>query len=56
MRQGNDPYGPAGTMQIDEVIHPDETRSRLIGELKRHQASPPRPPEQRSLRNWPTSW
>ena len=56
LRQGNDPYGPAGTMQIDEVIHPDETRSLLISELERHRASPPRPPEQRSLRNWPTSW
>ena len=56
LRQGNDPYGPAGTMQIDEVIHPDETRSLLISELQRHRALPPRPPQQRSLRNWPTSW
>ena len=45
LRQGNDPYGPAGTMQIDEVIHPDETRSLLIEELRRHRSLPPRPPE-----------
>lgn len=49
-------WGAAETMAVDEVILPDETRGRLIGELRRMDGMPARAPGQRLLSGWPTCW
>jgi acetyl-CoA carboxylase carboxyltransferase component len=51
-----DPYGPAGTMQLDEVIEPAATRSVLARALTDAGRRTLPPAVQRPLSSWPTSW
>ena len=48
------PYEAAGTMRIDEVIDPAETRQVLASDLGRLATRPVPPPDARRLRFWPT--
>jgi acetyl-CoA carboxylase carboxyltransferase component len=48
------PYDVAGTMRIDEIIHPAETRLILAEDLNRLANRRVPPPEQRPLAWWPT--
>jgi len=50
-----DPYAIARSMGIDEIIHPDETRTILADALERL-AGAFKPPAERPLRHWPTCW
>ena len=48
------PYDVAGTMRIDEIIDPAETRLILAEDLNRLANRRVPPPEQRPLAWWPT--
>jgi acetyl-CoA carboxylase carboxyltransferase component len=50
------PYGPAGTMQVDEVIEPSSTRGVLAAALADAARRPLTPARERPLAMWPTSW
>jgi acetyl-CoA carboxylase carboxyltransferase component len=50
------PYGPAGTMQVDEVIEPNATRAVLAAALADADGRTLVPAAQRPLSMWPTSW
>ena len=52
--EGTTPYDAAGTMRVDEVIDPAETRLVLAEDLNRLANRPLIPPEQRPLTWWPT--
>jgi len=48
------PYEAAGTMRIDEVIDPADTRRVLVEDLRRLDGRRVPPPEERPLSYWPT--
>ncbi len=48
------PYEAAGTMRIDEVIDPADTRRVLVEDLRQLEGRRIPPPEQRPLSYWPT--
>ncbi len=48
------PYEAAGTLRIDEVIDPAETRKVLVEDLRQLAGRRVPPPEQRILSYWPT--
>ena len=48
------PYEAAGTLRIDEIIQPSETRIRLANDLEQIASRKIPPPEQRPLSYWPT--
>ncbi|MEL7157149.1 MAG: carboxyl transferase domain-containing protein [Actinomycetota bacterium] len=48
------PYEAAGTMKIDEIIDPADTRRILADDLSMLADRPVPPPEQRVLASWPT--
>jgi acetyl-CoA carboxylase carboxyltransferase component len=48
------PYEAAGTMRIDEVIDPADTRIVLVENLRQLDGRRIPPPEQRPLSYWPT--
>jgi acetyl-CoA carboxylase carboxyltransferase component len=50
------PFGPAGTLQVDEVIAPHDTRRVLAGALADAARRELVPAAQRPLSMWPTSW
>ncbi len=52
--EGTTPYDAAGTMRVDEVIDPAETRLVLAEDLNRLANRALIPPEQRPLTWWPT--
>ena len=54
VQETTSPYEAAGTMRIDEIIHPAETRIVLAEDLNRLVNRPVPPPEQRPLSYWPT--
>jgi acetyl-CoA carboxylase carboxyltransferase component len=56
LRRDNQPYSAAASMALDEVIHPDETRTVLAETLARWSGRTPPPPSARPLTAWPTSW
>jgi acetyl-CoA carboxylase carboxyltransferase component len=49
-----DPYGAAGSMAVDEVIDPADTRSTLARALDRFEARPAVEGWRRPLASWPT--
>ena len=49
------PYEAAGTMRIDEIIEPADTRRILANDLAMLANRPVPPPEARILASWPTS-
>ncbi len=49
-----DPYAIARGMNIDEIIHPDDTRVSLVRALRRFNLR--RQPANSPLRYWPTRW
>ena len=50
------PYGAAGGMRIDEIIHPDATRDVLVAALEDVSTRPFQPGAERVLASWPTAW
>ncbi|MEL7158029.1 MAG: hypothetical protein AAFN30_15730, partial [Actinomycetota bacterium] len=52
--EATSPYEAAGTMRIDEIIDPAETRMILAADLNRLANRPVPPPEARPLTWWPT--
>jgi len=48
------PYEAAGTLRIDEVIDPSETRIRLANDLEQIANRKVPPPNERPLTYWPT--
>ena len=48
------PYEAAGTLRIDEIIQPSETRIRLANDLAQLANRKIPAPEQRPLSYWPT--
>jgi acetyl-CoA carboxylase carboxyltransferase component len=56
LRSATDPYGAAGTMRVDEIIDPPETRPVLARYLGRFCARPFRSGADRPLASWPTCW
>ncbi|MEZ5261812.1 MAG: carboxyl transferase domain-containing protein [Acidimicrobiales bacterium] len=48
------PYEAAGTLRIDEVIDPADTRRVLVEDLRQLAGRRIPPPEQRPLSYWPT--
>jgi len=48
------PYEAAGTLRIDEVIDPADTRRVLVEDLRQLEGRRVPPPEQRPLSYWPT--
>lgn len=48
------PYEAAGTMRIDEVIDPADTRRVLVEDLRQLEGRRVPPPEERPLSYWPT--
>jgi acetyl-CoA carboxylase carboxyltransferase component len=54
MRAETDPYGAAGSMAIDEIIDPADTRSVLAAALARFEQRPLAQAWQRPLASWPT--
>ena len=52
--EATSPYEAAGTMRIDEIIDPAETRMVLAADLNRLANRPVPPPEARPLTWWPT--
>lgn len=52
--EGTSPYEAAGTMRIDEIIDPADTRVILAEDLNRLANRPLPPPEQRPLAWWPS--
>ncbi len=56
LRDATDPYGGAGTMKIDEIIDPADTRAILARYLERFSHRPFEPGHLRPLASWPTCW
>jgi methylmalonyl-CoA decarboxylase subunit alpha len=56
LRRSDTVWGAAGSMAVDEVIRPEETRDRLAAELDRLDGRPPADPQSRLLSGWPTCW
>lgn len=56
MESTTEPYGAAGTMRIDEVIDPADTRALLAAALRRLSTRERVPPAARPLTTWPTCW
>jgi acetyl-CoA carboxylase carboxyltransferase component len=54
--QDNSVYGAAGAMRVDEVVHPGDTRVRLVRRLDELAARPMRPVDERALADWPVAW
>lgn len=54
--QDNSVYGAAGAMRVDEVIHPGDTKLRLVKRLDELAARPLRPLGERALADWPVAW
>jgi acetyl-CoA carboxylase carboxyltransferase component len=54
MLSDTDPYGAAGLMKVDEVIHPADTRAVLARALKRFDGRPVVEAWKRPLASWPT--
>lgn len=54
MLADTDPYGAAGSMAVDEVIDPADTRATLARALDRFEARPPAEGWRRPLAGWPT--
>ncbi len=52
--EATSPYEAAGTMRIDEMIDPTDTRRILARDLEMFANRPLPPPEQRPLSYWPT--
>lgn len=52
--EATNPYAAAGTMRIDEMIDPADTRRILAEDLELFANRPVPPPEQRILASWPT--
>ena len=52
--EATSPYEAAGTMRIDEIIDPADTRRVLAADLDRLASRPVPPPEARPLSWWPT--
>ena len=52
--EATSPYEAAGTMRIDEIIDPAETRPILAEDLNRLANRPLPPPESRPLSYWPS--
>ena len=52
--EATSPYEAAGTMRIDEIIDPAQTRMILAADLNRLANRPVPPPEARPLSWWPT--
>ena len=52
--EATNPYEAAGTMRIDEMINPADTRRILAEDLEMFANRPVPPPEQRPLSYWPT--
>jgi acetyl-CoA carboxylase carboxyltransferase component len=52
--EGTSPYEAAGTMRIDEIIDPADTRGVLARDLNRLANRPLPPPESRALAWWPS--
>lgn len=52
--EATSPYEAAGTMKIDEIIDPAETRRILADDLEMLGNRPLPPPESRVLASWPT--
>jgi acetyl-CoA carboxylase carboxyltransferase component len=50
------PFGAAGIMKIDEVIHPGETRPVLARALDRLSGRSSIPASERPLASWPSCW
>ena len=50
------PYGAAGSMRIDEIIHPNSTRHVLASALEDFSTRPFQPGNDRPLATWPTAW
>ncbi len=48
------PYEAAGTLRIDEVIDPADTRRVLVEDLRQLEGRRVPPPEERALSYWPT--
>ncbi len=54
LRDATDPYDAAGTMRIDELIDPADTRATLVRFVQRHGERPFRSGAERPLASWPT--
>jgi acetyl-CoA carboxylase carboxyltransferase component len=54
MLADTDPYGAAGSMAVDEVIDPADTRATLARALHRFEARPQAEGWRRPLASWPT--
>jgi len=52
--EATNPFEAAGTMRIDEMIDPADTRSVLISDIRMLANRPVPPPEQRPLSYWPS--
>jgi methylmalonyl-CoA decarboxylase subunit alpha len=52
--EATSPYEAAGTLKIDEVIDPADTRRVLVDDLRQLAGRRTPPPEQRPLSYWPT--
>lgn len=52
--EATSPYEAAGTLRIDEVIDPADTRRVLVEDLRQLDGRRMTPPEQRPLSYWPT--
>ncbi len=52
--EATSPYEAAGTMRIDEIINPADTRRVLAGDLGRLSGRRVPPPAERPLSYWPT--
>lgn len=56
LRDATDPYGGAGTMKLDEIVDPADTRGVLARYLDRFSHRPFQPGHLRPLASWPTCW
>ncbi|MFC1896861.1 acyl-CoA carboxylase subunit beta [Thermodesulfobacteriota bacterium] len=51
---GQDPYGAAQVVNVDEIIDPAETRVVILNALRRMRVTPPPKGQPRPLAHWPT--
>ena len=52
--EATSPYEAAGTLKLDEIIDPADTRRVLVEDLNQLAGRQVPPPEQRPLSYWPT--